>query len=75
MFGERTSVVYSGMTMAEEIDRLLQEGVRFNVTTGTYGFLVRLGNYAHEATPATETRTLEEALCWLRAHVAPNSHP
>ena len=70
MFGMCGSFVYSSMNMAEEIDRLLQEGVRFNVTTGPYGFLVRLGNYAHGATPMKETTTLEEALRWVRAHVA-----
>jgi hypothetical protein len=58
------------MNTADEIDRLLQEGVRFNVTTGPYGFVVRLGSYPDEVTPATETRTLEEALFWLRAQAA-----
>ncbi len=62
------------MNMADEIDRLLREGVRFNVTTGPYGFVVRLGNYSHDAAPAKETRTLEEALCWVRAHSSLRAH-
>jgi hypothetical protein len=31
---------------------------------------VKIGNYATEVTPRTETATLDEALLWLRTHAA-----
>jgi hypothetical protein len=58
------------MTTAEAIDRLAEEGAQFSIAMGPHGYIVRLGNYAHEVTPQIETETLGEAVQWLRAHVA-----
>jgi hypothetical protein len=54
----------------DEIDRLYQSGMRFSIGIGPRGFVVKIGNYATEITPAAETATLDEALLWLRAHAA-----
>jgi hypothetical protein len=58
------------MDPQNEIDRLSQSGVRFSIGLGPRGYVVKIGNYATEVTPRTETATLDEALLWLRSHAA-----
>jgi hypothetical protein len=54
----------------KEIDRLCDSGVRFSITIGPNGYVVKVGNYARQSTPSAEASSLDEAVRWLRAHVA-----
>jgi hypothetical protein len=58
------------MDTVEDIERLLASGVPFSITIGPKGYIARVGNYMQEATPRIETDSLEEAIIWVRAHVA-----
>jgi hypothetical protein len=58
------------MDTPNEIDRLSQTGVRFSIGLGPMGYVVKVGNYATEISPRTETATLDEALSWLRVQTA-----
>ena len=67
----RGRVVFTGMDTSRELDRLNEAGARFSISIGPRGgFQVMLGNYAREVSPRLETPSIEEAVCWLRAHVA-----
>jgi hypothetical protein len=44
--------------------------VRFSIGLGPMGYVVKVGNYATEISPRTETATLDEALSWLRVQTA-----
>ncbi len=70
-FGVSGLHMYSlGMETWREIERLCERGVRFSITIGANGYVVKVGNYARQATPSAETSSLDEAVLWLRGQVA-----
>jgi hypothetical protein len=58
------------MDTVEDIERLLASGVPFSISAGPKGYVARVGNYMRGITPQIETESLEEAIIWVRAHVA-----
>ena len=63
------------MDTARELERLLESGVPFSITIGTHGgFVVKLGHYLRESPRTIEAATMEDAVNWLRTHVAPEHH-
>jgi hypothetical protein len=63
------------MDTVEDIERLLESGVPFSICAGPNGYVARVGNYMQGNTPRIETESLEEAIIWVRAHVAISSAP
>ena len=59
------------MDASRQLDLLYESGARFSISIGEHGgFLVKLGNYARDTSPRTEATSFEEAVSWVREHVA-----